>query len=106
MSTTQDGYTPLVTAAEHGKWDVVSELLDSGADINAQNNVSPTNTVIVYRIFIHHLKSVVTFGAVELFGCILIPQHVWRAKQAHLVIQLAWDFHMYVSDDAFGYMQM
>ena len=48
MSTTQYGYTPLVTAAYYGKWDVVIELLDNGADVNAQSNVSPINTVIVY----------------------------------------------------------
>ena len=65
MSTTQLGYTPLMTAALHGKWDVVIELLNNGADVNAQANVSPINTVIVYTTFIHHLinfKSVVTFG--------------------------------------------
>ena len=65
MSTMQLGYTPLVTAALCGKCDVVIELLDNGADINAQTNVSPINTVIVYTTFIPHLnnfKSVVTFG--------------------------------------------
>ena len=41
MSTTQDGYTPLVDAALCNKCDVVIELLDNGADINAQTNVSP-----------------------------------------------------------------
>ena len=46
MSTTQRGHTPLVTAAHYGKWDVVIELLDNGADVNAQNDVSH-NTVIV-----------------------------------------------------------
>ena len=50
MSTTQDGYTPLVTAAWFGKWDVVIELCDNEADVNAQNNVSPINTVIVYTL--------------------------------------------------------
>ena len=62
MSTAQNGYTPLVDAALCGKWDVVIELLHSGADINAQTNVSP---IIVYTTFIPHLnnfKSVVTFG--------------------------------------------
>ena len=65
MSTTQAGYTPLVTAAEFGNCDVVIELLNNGADINAQNYVSPINTVIVYTTSIPHLnnfKSVVTFG--------------------------------------------
>ena len=40
MSTTQTGYTPLMAAALHGKWDVVIELLNNGAEVNAQNNVS------------------------------------------------------------------
>ena len=40
MSITQDGYTPLITAANSGKCDVVLDLLDSGADVNAQNDVS------------------------------------------------------------------
>ena len=65
MSTTQFGCTPLVDAAYYGECDVVTELLDNGADVNAQTNVSP---VIVYKNFIPHLnnfKSVVTFGAVE-----------------------------------------
>ena len=65
MSTTQEGYTPLVKAAFYGNWDVVIELLDNRADVNAQNNVSPINTVIVYTNFIPHLnnfKSVITFG--------------------------------------------
>ena len=48
MSTTQFGYTTLVIAAQYGKCDVVIELLDNGADVNAQDNVSPINTVIVY----------------------------------------------------------
>ena len=28
-------------AAHYGKWDVVIELRDNGADVNAQDNVSP-----------------------------------------------------------------
>ena len=40
VSTTQDGYTPLITAARYGKCDVVIELQNNGADINAQSNVS------------------------------------------------------------------
>ena len=40
MSITQTGYTPLITAAVWGKCDVVLDLLDSGADVNAQKNVS------------------------------------------------------------------
>ena len=57
MSTTQIGYTPLVTAAQQGKCDVVIELLDNGAYVDAQNNVSPINTVIVYTTFIPHLNN-------------------------------------------------
>ena len=43
MSITQDGGTPLITAAWKGKCDIILDLLDSGADINAQNNVSHCN---------------------------------------------------------------
>ena len=53
--TTQDGCTPLVTAAFDDNWDVVIELLDNRADVSAQNNVSPFNTVIVYKKFICRL---------------------------------------------------
>ena len=40
MSITQNGWTPLITAAASGKYDVVLDLLDSGADVNAHDNVS------------------------------------------------------------------
>ena len=40
MSITQDGWTPLITAAVYGECDVVSELLLGGAVVDAQNNVS------------------------------------------------------------------
>ena len=40
MSITQDGYTPLIYAAWRGKCDIVLDLLESGADVNARNNVS------------------------------------------------------------------
>ena len=40
MSITQDGWTPLITAALNGECDVVLDLLDSGADVNAQSYVS------------------------------------------------------------------
>ena len=40
VSTTQTGYTPLIIAAAYGMFDVVIELLDNGADINAQSDVS------------------------------------------------------------------
>ena len=40
MSITQDGWTPLITAAWEGKCDVVLDLLDSGAYVNAQKDVS------------------------------------------------------------------
>ena len=48
VSTTQIGYTPLMTAAVYGKCDVVMELLQNGAVINAQNNVSHINTVTYF----------------------------------------------------------
>ena len=40
LSITQGGYTPLITAAESGKYDVVIELLSLGSDYDAQDNVS------------------------------------------------------------------
>ena len=40
MSITQNGWTPVVTAARYGKCDVVLDLLDSGADVNTLDNVS------------------------------------------------------------------
>ena len=40
MSITQRGYTPLITAAACDKCDVILDLLASGADVNAQSNVS------------------------------------------------------------------
>ena len=39
MSITQSGWTPLITAAYCGKYDVVLDLLDSGAEVDAQSNV-------------------------------------------------------------------
>ena len=39
-STTQGGLTPLITAADCGKCDVVIELLNNAAAIDAQDNVS------------------------------------------------------------------
>ena len=44
-------------AAWCGKCDVVIELLDNGADVNAQDDVSPINTVIVYTTSIPHLNN-------------------------------------------------
>ena len=40
---TQTGWTPLMTAALMGRCEVVTELLDSGADVNGQDNVSHIN---------------------------------------------------------------
>ena len=40
LSITQAGYTPLITAAYCGQYDVVIELLSLGSEPNAQNNVS------------------------------------------------------------------
>ena len=36
---TQDGRTPLMQAAAHGRTDVVEELIKRGADMNAQDKV-------------------------------------------------------------------
>ena len=40
LSITQIGWTPLITAARYGKYDVVIELLSVGSEPNAQENVS------------------------------------------------------------------
>ena len=40
MSITQVGWTPLITAADYGKCDVVMHLLSEGAVVDAQNSVS------------------------------------------------------------------
>ena len=40
MFTPQFGFTPLATAVSFSKRDVVIELLDNGADANAQTDVS------------------------------------------------------------------
>ena len=40
MSISQNQWTPLITAAFSGACDVVLDLLDSGADVNAQDDVS------------------------------------------------------------------
>ena len=40
LSVTQERYTPLITAAESDKYDVVIELLSLGSETNAQSNVS------------------------------------------------------------------
>ena len=48
VSTTQDGWTPLITAAWKGQYDVMMELLDDGADIHAQDNVSHIKTVTYF----------------------------------------------------------
>ena len=39
-STTQDGWTPLITAARGGYNDIVQELLKHGASVNVQDRVS------------------------------------------------------------------
>ena len=40
MPTTQYGWTPIISAALEGRCEVVIELLNNGADVNAQNDVS------------------------------------------------------------------
>ena len=40
MPTTQAGYTPIISAAGMGECEVVVELLNNGADVNAQEDVS------------------------------------------------------------------
>ena len=40
MPTTQSGFTPIISAADECECEVVIELLNNGADVNAQNDVS------------------------------------------------------------------
>ena len=60
---TQDGWTPLMTAAWKGRYEVVVELLDDGADINAQEDVSRYKTwrymYITYALDLLALTSLV-----------------------------------------------
>ena len=60
MSITQDGWTPLITAAYYGKCDVVSELLLEGAVVDAQQDVSH------YTLFYHPLSSCTC--TIEIYG--------------------------------------
>ena len=48
VSTTQIGWTPLISAARYGKCDAVIELLQNGAVTDAQDNVSHINTVTYF----------------------------------------------------------
>ena len=50
---TQDGWTPLMTAALCGRCEVVTELLKNGADVNGQNNVSYINTTYHDLRYVH-----------------------------------------------------
>ena len=59
VSTTQDGYTPLIVAAECGQCDVLNDLIEHGAYINAQRNVSHSNTHCHdagFEVYVHHLS--------------------------------------------------
>ena len=40
MPTTQDGWTPIISAAVKGECEIVIELLKNGADVNAHDYVS------------------------------------------------------------------
>ena len=54
LSTSQYGFTPLITAANFGKCDVVIELLDNGAHIDAQTNVShsPCDVLSILKVYV------------------------------------------------------
>ena len=90
MSTTQDGYTPLVTAANFGKCDVVIELLDNGANINAQTDVSPCNTVIMYITFIPHLNYFKSAVSCRLIGVYIITPTGSRVASAVMAQTSSW----------------
>ena len=49
----QDGETPLHVAAEQGKSEVVTKLLDSGAEVDMKNNVRK-GSVMEWNIYILH----------------------------------------------------
>ena len=44
----QGGYTPLHNASLHNDTDIVSALLQGGADVNIRNNVSITQSWLIY----------------------------------------------------------
>ena len=52
MSITQYGETPLITAAASGKCDIVLDLLDSGADVNTQYDVSHCHLRLELQTFL------------------------------------------------------
>ena len=68
-STTQYGYTPLITAAECGNCDVVIELLNNAAVIDAQNNVShsPCDVVRILRVYV--TKREMCYHYPQVCGC-------------------------------------
>ena len=67
MSITQDGYTPLIHAAYRGKCDVVLDLLDSGADVNAQSNVSHCHHLRL-ELFHADIPGYVQYPTKKVFG--------------------------------------
>ena len=68
-SNTQTGYTPLITAAVYGKCDVVIELLNNGAVIDAQDNVShsPCDVVRILRVYV--TKREMCYHNPQVCGC-------------------------------------
>ena len=44
----QDGWTPLALACDMGNSKIVKTLLDYGANVNQQNNVSKTEILCIY----------------------------------------------------------
>ena len=52
---TQTGWTPLMIAAVYGKCEVVTDLVENGADVNAQSNVSHINTTYHDLRYVHTL---------------------------------------------------
>ena len=42
LSTLQDGWSPLMTASEHGNYEIARLLIGRGANLNCQNKVDMT----------------------------------------------------------------
>ena len=51
---TQDGYTALMMAAREGKTDIVSLLLEAGANTDLQNKVKCQCVVCLQTLFCNH----------------------------------------------------
>ena len=52
----QNGVSPLMVASSRGHFEIVKLLLDKGAEINHQNNVSYSSIVVImFKVFRLHV---------------------------------------------------